>query len=86
MKLKQQQLWIKVVLINFFMAAIIGALLRLAFVVEMPFMNYSNALHAHSHVAMMGWLFGALYILLSFLYLARHAKFIVNFFGFFSFA
>ncbi len=55
------RLYVKVVLLNFFIAALLGAGLRLAFVIELP-LKYKNVLHAHSHIAMMGWLFGALYI------------------------
>lgn len=45
-------------------AASIGALLRLIYVVDMPWFIFRPWLHAHSHVAMLGWLFPALLIAL----------------------
>ncbi|MBK7086372.1 MAG: hypothetical protein IPH53_17635 [Flavobacteriales bacterium] len=48
----------------FFAAGCIGALLRLIYVVEMPWLTFKPWLHAHSHVAMLGWLFPALLIAL----------------------
>ncbi len=51
-------------LLNLFAAALAGTLMRLAFVVELPWMDYYNVLHAHSHFAMMGWAWPALYLLL----------------------
>ena len=64
MPAKTLRLWASVVLFEFFIAACIGVILRFAFVTEIPFIKYKFILHAHSHVAMMGWLFGALYILI----------------------
>lgn len=42
---------------NFFLAACCGLTLRYAFVQEIPWLHYKNLMHAHSHVAMLGWLF-----------------------------
>lgn len=53
-----------VALVNFLLAASMGALLRLAFVAELPGIKYQYLLHAHSHVAMLGWLYMALFALL----------------------
>ena len=53
-----------VALMCFAIAASIGALLRLIYVVEMPWLLFKPWLHAHSHVAMLGWLFPALLIAL----------------------
>ena len=59
------QRWSWVTISFFVIAALLGALLRLAFVVELPeWLWYKNLQHAHSHVAMMGWLYGALYLLI----------------------
>ena len=57
-------LWFRVALGNFFIAALLGLTLRFAFIQEIPFFNYKNILHAHSHVAMLGWLYLGLYGLL----------------------
>lgn len=42
-------------LLNFALAAIAGAIMRLAFVVELSWLDYKNVLHAHSHTAILGW-------------------------------
>ena len=75
-------LWIKVVVFNFLIIAVIGALLRLAFVVELPLFNYRNVLHAHSHVALLGWLFCGLLILIVHAYNLSIANYRFLFWGF----
>lgn len=56
--------WFFVALGFFCAAGCIGALLRLIYVVELPWLTFKPWLHAHSHVAMLGWLFPALLIVL----------------------
>lgn len=56
--------WFQLALLFFTLAAAIGALLRLIYVVELPWLVFKPWLHAHSHVAMLGWLFPALLIAL----------------------
>jgi len=56
--------WFHFALFFFAIAASIGALLRLIYVVEMPWFLFKPWLHAHSHVAMLGWLFPGLLIAL----------------------
>ncbi|PNQ72477.1 hypothetical protein C1T31_11855 [Hanstruepera neustonica] len=51
---------ILVCLINFLIAALMGLLLRYSFVNDVPF-NYRFLTHAHSHVAMLGWVYLMLY-------------------------
>ena len=58
------KVWLRVALLNFFLAAVFGALMRFAFVEELRWMDYRNVLHGHSHVAMLGWIYLALYALL----------------------
>lgn len=53
--------WVKVSLLNFFVASVMGLLLRYVFIGEIPWMDYRNMLHAHSHVAMLGWVYLILY-------------------------
>ena len=62
--MKTKRIWLIIALINFLLAAGMGALLRLAFVVELPWFKYKFLLHAHSHVAMLGWIYMALFALL----------------------
>lgn len=61
--------WILVALLNFLIAAVLGVLLRAAFVWEISWMEYRYVLHGHSHVALLGWLHLAFFILI-------HGKFI----------
>ncbi len=49
--------WFMIALMDLFLAAIIGALLRGMFLWEIPFVRFRPWLHAHSHVAMLGWVF-----------------------------
>lgn len=53
--------WFVVALINLFLATTLGTLLRYAFVDEVAGLNFRYVLHAHSHVAMLGWIYLALY-------------------------
>ena len=56
--------WVKYSIFNFLIATVYGAVLRLAYVFEIPWLDFKNLLHGHSHVAMMGWLYLALFTLL----------------------
>ena len=49
-------------LLFFAIAATIGFFLRLIFVVDMPWLLFKPWMHAHSHVAMLGWVFPALLV------------------------
>ncbi|MBK9176031.1 MAG: hypothetical protein IPM46_06750 [Flavobacteriales bacterium] len=49
--------WFRIALFNLLLAAIIGALLRALYIWEIPFVRFRPFLHAHSHVALLGWLF-----------------------------
>ncbi len=57
--------WFYITLFNFFVAAVLGSILRLAFVVELSWVEYRNFLHAHSHLALLGWASLALIIFLA---------------------
>ena len=54
---------IVVCLINFTIAATMGLVLRYAMLDNIPF-NYRYLTHGHSHVAMLGWLYLCIYVLL----------------------
>jgi hypothetical protein len=49
-------------MVNFLAAAILGLVLRLIYLVEIPFVQFRPFLHAHSHVALLGWLFIAVVV------------------------
>ena len=55
---------LKTAIFNLLLAAGIGSLLRFAFVEEVSWLQFRNWLHGHSHVAMLGWVFLALYAFL----------------------
>lgn len=59
-----RNIWLKTALFNLFIAAVLGVLLRYAFVEELSWMKFRFVLHGHSHTAMLGWVYLALYALL----------------------
>lgn len=69
-----KQSWLIIALINLLIATAMGALLRFAFVEEIAWIKYKNVLHAHSHVAMLGWIYMALYALLIHAFLPVHLQ------------
>lgn len=58
------QRWFLIALTNLLVAATMGVLLRAMFVVELPFVRFRPWMHAHSHVALLGWLFAGLVVVL----------------------
>ena len=56
--------WLLIALGNLLVATAIGALLRFAFVEEVSWLHFKSFLHAHSHVAMLGWIYLALAVLM----------------------
>ncbi|PQV48430.1 hypothetical protein CLV33_105290 [Jejuia pallidilutea] len=54
---------IVICLINFFISAVMGLALRYSFIGNIGF-NYRFLTHAHSHVAMLGWVYLMLYVLI----------------------
>ncbi|RVT77704.1 hypothetical protein EOD40_07865 [Flavobacterium sufflavum] len=59
-----QKSWLIACFINFFIAALMGLLLRLLYVFPIEIVNYQFLLHGHSHVAMLGWVYLMLYSLM----------------------
>jgi hypothetical protein len=64
--MKLNKRWILFSLFNFFVAALMGLVLRGAFVWEISWLDYRNMMHGHSHVAMLGWVYLALYVLIGY--------------------
>jgi len=64
--MKINKRWILFSLFNFLVAALMGLVLRGAFVWEISGMDYRNMMHGHSHVAMLGWVYLALYVLIGY--------------------
>lgn len=67
------QLPIQVAIGFFLLAGLLGALMRFIYLKEVPFLDYKYVLHAHSHVAMLGWGFTALASILVFRFLPNVA-------------
>src|SRR5690606_17694813 len=63
--------WILFSLFNFLIAALMGLILRGAFVWEIGWLDYRNMMHGHSHVAMLGWVYLALYALIGYRFIPR---------------
>ncbi|MEJ8755623.1 hypothetical protein WG947_01330 [Pontibacter sp. H259] len=69
MNLQLNRNWLLVALLNLVIVAGLGLLLRWNFVDQVAGLNYKHLLHAHSHVALLGWLYSAVFILLLHAYL-----------------
>lgn len=54
--------------------AAIGTFLRMKFVYPVELLNFENTLHSHSHFAILGWLYNALYIAIVYTYVKDPAK------------
>lgn len=65
--------WIITCLINFLIASLLGLILRYAFVGEIDF-NFRFLTHAHSHIAMLGWLYLMLYSFIVYRFLSNIRK------------
>lgn len=65
--------WLMTSLSNLFIASCIGFLLRITqfYKISIP---YGNFLHAHSHVALLGWLYLFFYIFIYWMYIPKTSK------------
>ena len=63
--------WVVVAFVNFGIAALMGILLRSTALVDLPWLNFRHMTHAHSHAAMMGWLYMAIFALLMHFFLSE---------------
>lgn len=62
--MNSQKSWILCCFFNFLIACLFGLLMRFMYLFPINFLNYSFLLHAHSHVAMLGWVYLILYVLI----------------------
>lgn len=62
--MNSQKAWIICCFFNFLIACIFGLVMRLMYLFPLDFINYSFLLHAHSHVAMLGWVYLMVYVLI----------------------
>lgn len=63
-KMNSQKSWILCCFFNFLIACVFGLLMRFMYLFPLDFLNYSFLLHAHSHVAMLGWVYMIVYVLI----------------------
>ncbi len=59
---KRFSTWAMISFLYFIAVAFMGLLLRFIFIYPIPGVNFKYFLHAHSHAAILGWLFNALYV------------------------
>ncbi|MFA9190071.1 hypothetical protein AAGV28_01705 [Flavobacterium sp. FZUC8N2.13] len=64
LKMNSQKNWIVCCFFNFLIASFFGLLMRFMYLFPLDFINYSFLLHAHSHVAMLGWVYLIIYVLI----------------------
>ena len=64
--------WIIVCFFNFLIASLMGLLMRFLYLFPVASVNYSFLLHAHSHVAMLGWTYLMIYVLIVYFFIPKH--------------
>jgi hypothetical protein len=62
MQMKLTRQWLLTALFYFLIIAVLGLFMRYLMVYQLPGFNFKYILHAHSHVALLGWLFFAIFI------------------------
>lgn len=58
-----KSIYYKILFFNFLLAALLGVLLRSTFVFPIEGLTFLYVLHAHSHLALLGWLYLLVYVL-----------------------
>lgn len=66
--------WLLACFINFFIASLMGLLLRLMYVVPLEWVNFQFLMHGHSHTAMLGWVYLMLYGLIVHFFVPKEAQ------------
>ncbi|KUJ60097.1 hypothetical protein AR687_19555 [Flavobacteriaceae bacterium CRH] len=62
-KINFERSWVICCFFNFLIASTMGLLIRFVYLFPIDWVNYSFLLHAHSHVAMLGWVYLMIYVL-----------------------
>ncbi|MCC5932413.1 MAG: hypothetical protein JJU28_24425 [Cyclobacteriaceae bacterium] len=57
----KKEIWILICIMNLTIAAVMGLLLRWVHIQEIPWLNFKKMMHGHSHVALLGWAYLAIY-------------------------
>src|SRR6187402_333568 len=70
-KMNSKRNWIICCFLNFIMASIMGLLMRFTYLFSLKSINYIYLLHAHSHVAMLGWVYMMIYVLIVHFYIPK---------------
>ncbi len=68
-------LWLKISLINLFLVALLGALMRYKIGFDFPFFVQKHLLHSHSHFAFSGWISHTLMVLMIYFLKNKSIKF-----------
>lgn len=71
LKINTIRSWVLCCFFNFLVASIMGLLMRFVTLFHFSSINYSFLLHAHSHVAMLGWVYMTLYALIVYLFVPK---------------
>ncbi|OMQ13587.1 hypothetical protein [[Flexibacter] sp. ATCC 35103] len=70
-KINTVESWVLCCFFNFLIASIMGLLMRFVTLFHFSSINYSFLLHAHSHVAMLGWVYMTIYVLIVYLFIPK---------------
>lgn len=66
--------WFLVCFVNFFIASLMGLLLRWMYIKPIPAINFQYLMHGHSHVAMLGWVYLMLYCFIFYFFIPQESQ------------
>ena len=72
--MNSQKTWMLCCFFNFLIACVFGLLMRFMYLFPLDFLNYSFLLHAHSHVAMLGWVYMIIYVLIVHFFIPKEKR------------
>ncbi|MEN2402878.1 hypothetical protein GKZ90_0024030 [Flavobacterium sp. MC2016-06] len=72
--MNSQKTWIICCIFNFLIASLMGLLLRFLYLFPLNSINYNFLLHAHSHVAMLGWVYLIIYVLIVHFFIPKEKR------------